>query len=944
MAGFMQLQRRKEIWILLQILQIYWIIRNTGAQRITPSNSGVSPGVLTTTSAYPRQSTTESSGYWGTVTSSSGVQTTRKPNGNIQNGAHTNPSNLQTERSTTTTKRPLIPSQLQSTTSRSSILPHYTPTTRRSTSTSDFWATSTTESFWTTTRRHQYTTERYYESQRPTINFTVTDSKNNIYFPKWNAERNEAVLYGANSLREFTLEFMCNASYPIEWLSQRPFGTKEWDTDEIRHFEPGNRNKIGIILKLKKYEKLESLPNTMEFSCSDVREVGRDTLQTSIKITKGINSTLRFVVSRDFSQWPTVNGLPSKYSEPRGSNTGCSVQLKWLSQEERFSCSMEAPANITFDYLERNCYDETTCQRIYTKEDCSERGFNRWRNPKTEHKAPAEIWSTVENVPSSGIVYCQREGEVHENRSAAIPFFHSLKKFCPEDDERTRQQLYVHSQPRDSILERDFVSLCASKGDLRFNNATVPYVVYVGDNMTISCISSFYHFALATTIGFQFRNGTTKDIVPMDYKLTPERDSGFMNFTTKVCVDSDEVTGIICKNYRKNSTDFVQKGIPLRVKVPKNITVENEESNAGLTAWVYTGNSGFSLRCKARGDPQPSITWHKQGRPISIDIIEISRNGSETDSTISVLQFPSFENTEKVNELHGTYTCKAENRLLDVAEKTFVVTHPNSSTTQIVVDPSGNRISRSDNTGLILGIVVPIVVLLVVGVVGFLVWKIKRQNQELKLLSKAEVDEFIFGKPEFLHHHSSSEEVNNYAPFLPYNKGYEIARDQLEIDMTTVLGSGAYAIVLRGTVHRRGDQTRVAVKTAKPMDDVGYFKALLSELKIMGFIGSHPNIVNLIGAYTKNIQNREIFIAIEYCENGNVLSYLRDNRQKYRNYVSQDGEIMTDVVITEESFFLDALVSGKRPNKPPSATKDINEDKKHRFSFNTKTITALFHR
>jgi hypothetical protein len=32
------------------------------------------------------------------------------------------------------------------------------------------------------------------------------------------------------------------------------------------------------------------------------------------------------------------------------------------------------------------------------------------------------------------------------------------------------------------------------------------------------------------------------------------------------------------------------------------------------------------------------------------------------------------------------------------------------------------------------------------------------------------------------------------------------------------------------------------------------FKALLSELKIMTYIGKHENIINLIGACTNNIQ------------------------------------------------------------------------------------------
>lgn len=49
----------------------------------------------------------------------------------------------------------------------------------------------------------------------------------------------------------------------------------------------------------------------------------------------------------------------------------------------------------------------------------------------------------------------------------------------------------------------------------------------------------------------------------------------------------------------------------------------------------------------------------------------------------------------------------------------------------------------------------------------------------------------------------------------------------------------------------------VAIKTTKPLTSgKEYFKALLSELKIMTYIGGHDNIVNLIGACTQNIKKR----------------------------------------------------------------------------------------
>ena len=50
-----------------------------------------------------------------------------------------------------------------------------------------------------------------------------------------------------------------------------------------------------------------------------------------------------------------------------------------------------------------------------------------------------------------------------------------------------------------------------------------------------------------------------------------------------------------------------------------------------------------------------------------------------------------------------------------------------------------------------------------------------------------------------------------------------------------------------------GRMIHAAVKTTRSNVDLDYFRALLSEVKIMSFIGKHPNVVNLIGACTANI-------------------------------------------------------------------------------------------
>ncbi|ESO01519.1 hypothetical protein HELRODRAFT_141355, partial [Helobdella robusta] len=53
--------------------------------------------------------------------------------------------------------------------------------------------------------------------------------------------------------------------------------------------------------------------------------------------------------------------------------------------------------------------------------------------------------------------------------------------------------------------------------------------------------------------------------------------------------------------------------------------------------------------------------------------------------------------------------------------------------------------------------------------------------------------------------------------------------------------------------------------------------ALYSELLLMAYIGSHINIVNLVGAVTKRI----FYVVMEYCCNGCLRNYLIENKKNY---------------------------------------------------------------
>ncbi|RMC07253.1 hypothetical protein DUI87_16710 [Hirundo rustica rustica] len=87
-----------------------------------------------------------------------------------------------------------------------------------------------------------------------------------------------------------------------------------------------------------------------------------------------------------------------------------------------------------------------------------------------------------------------------------------------------------------------------------------------------------------------------------------------------------------------------------------------------------------------------------------------------------------------------------------------------------------------------------------------------------------------------------------------YDIKWEFPRENLEFGQ--VLGSGAFGKVVNATaygINNAGDSVQVAVKMLKEKPDASEKDALMSELKMMTHIGSHENIVNLLGACTVSV-------------------------------------------------------------------------------------------
>ncbi|CAG7731176.1 unnamed protein product [Allacma fusca] len=214
---------------------------------------------------------------------------------------------------------------------------------------------------------------------------------------------------------------------------------------------------------------------------------------------------------------------------------------------------------------------------------------------------------------------------------------------------------------------------------------------------------------------------------------------------------------------------------------------------------------------------------------------------------------------------------------------------------------SGEHHHEAQNQG---GSIFPILisVLLIVLILGlvaaFLFRRYRRRRNQVHqngMLSATELQDFQKGKPKSI----QKALLANENPYIvPYNQKFEIPERRFTIDKESVLGSGAFGLVLKGSV----DTSPVAVKTLKSDAEKMHLTALMSELKILvhlGNAGKHPNIVNLVGAYTKLLQKATLYVFVENCPLGSLEKFLRTHRG---NYVNQLDEDLIDLSTSSELY------------------------------------------
>ncbi|ODN04531.1 Macrophage colony-stimulating factor 1 receptor [Orchesella cincta] len=166
--------------------------------------------------------------------------------------------------------------------------------------------------------------------------------------------------------------------------------------------------------------------------------------------------------------------------------------------------------------------------------------------------------------------------------------------------------------------------------------------------------------------------------------------------------------------------------------------------------------------------------------------------------------------------------------------------------------------------------------------------------------------------------------INSWTNYVPYDDKLETSSQHFKVDTLKVLENGCYGMILAGKVRNdlTMEWTNVAVKSGKTeRDDNFILEAILTELKILASLPkSHGNIVNLIGAYTKLLHKRQAYVFVDYCENGNLASFIDLNRPNFQDIFSGHPGKMKELCGEPTPTTNNNLSSASITSKPGSSS------------------------
>ncbi|XP_071035506.1 vascular endothelial growth factor receptor 3 [Parasteatoda tepidariorum] len=411
------------------------------------------------------------------------------------------------------------------------------------------------------------------------------------------------------------------------------------------------------------------------------------------------------------------------------------------------------------------------------------------------------------------------------------------------------------------------------------------------DTVDLICKVNTYNFSGVEWIWRPMdSNGETKSLwniqdVNMSNSTTPYSHSSTIHFQPIHRNMSGEYECIAKGANNNNSTD--SKHILIDVKEIQPPILNKTNLGGGITILIAPG-SLQEFYCYSYGVPAPVTSWMKDGQMLDAEGADISENNQRL--TI-----------RKVMERDaGFYECLVQNRggtiranaTLDIFTDNRDALHQNALTT-------------GEITALIVFGVVAIILIFVVSCLVKRIMKEKKQKKELGFIShnvfeRGYIDIFNPNLP-----------LEDQIDLLPYKHNCEFPKERLKLGKT--LGQGAFGRVVKAEAIGLVDgeaTTTVAVKMLKDGADMEQRKALIAELKILIHIGKHVNIVNLLGAVTKNIGKGELYVIVEYCCYGNLRHFLLKHKGSYLNQLDHR---QLDASLPASPLFKDNMLGMDNP-------------------------------
>ncbi|XP_022910201.1 vascular endothelial growth factor receptor 1 isoform X2 [Onthophagus taurus] len=418
--------------------------------------------------------------------------------------------------------------------------------------------------------------------------------------------------------------------------------------------------------------------------------------------------------------------------------------------------------------------------------------------------------------------------------------------------------------------------------EISFNRNSNTLKMAIGDSVTFYCAADKQKYPGDINWTHNSRN-----ITNVDRSYTKYSNKTFFSIQKLSRHDTGNYS---CQNLKKDLNVF------LNVTDPQPPRILNTNLNLQHDNLIFPNK--HELFCNVDGIPRPKVTWQKDGHEFIPDDIRIKL----TDNNQKLI----FTKTHVHDE--ATYQCTITNKVGVIHKSTFM--------------GFSNRAETKPYIYVIIAILVAATSIILL----CLCLKIRKENELKRVLRSAGLEHFEKGQIESINPEIG---IDEQAELLPYHKErWEIPRDHIKLGKQ--LGAGAFGVVMKAEaigLNNDKETTIVAVKMVKKNVDFSYLKALSSELKIMGNLGQHINVVNLHGACTKNIAKGELLVVVEFCRFGNIHNYLLRHRGNFVNQIDPETNIIDYNIgaeLLERSFSISSSHSQDTNN--PSDMQDYRDN------------------